>query len=77
MVLLLVLSGASNRAQAETPGQDTFKPPKGLSQSHVPGEVLVKFKESPAAFGGRPTREHVRSVHGAAAAEFVAALPSR
>ena len=39
--------------------------------------MLVKFKESPATFRGRPSREHLRSVHGAAAAEFVAALPTR
>jgi subtilisin family serine protease len=39
--------------------------------------VLVKFKESPATFRGKPSREHVRSVHGAAAAEFVGALPAK
>ena len=75
--LFLVLSGASNRAQAESPGHHTFKPPKSLDRPHVPGEVLVKFKESPATFRGRPSREHLRSVHGAAAAEFVAALPTK
>jgi subtilisin family serine protease/N-acetylneuraminic acid mutarotase len=39
--------------------------------------VLVKFKESPATFRGKPSRKHLNSLHGAAAAEFVAALPSR
>jgi len=75
--LSLFLSGASNRAQAESPIHHTFKPPKSLDRPYVPGEVLVKFKESPATFRGRPSREHLRSVHGAAAAEFVAALPTR
>ncbi|MBU4231112.1 MAG: S8 family serine peptidase [Proteobacteria bacterium] len=76
-VLLLVLSGASHQAQAESPGHVTFKPPKSLDQAYVPGEVLVKFKDSPATFRGKPSREHLRSLHGAAAAEFVAALPTK
>jgi subtilisin family serine protease/N-acetylneuraminic acid mutarotase len=75
--LLLILSGASQQVQAQSPGRQTFKPPKSLEQPHAPGEVLVKFKESPAIFRGKPSREHLRSVHGAAAAEFVAALPAR
>ena len=75
--LLLVLSGASNRAQAESSGHHTFKPPKSLDQAYVPGEVLVKFKESPATFRGKPSRKHLNSLHGAAAAEFVAALPTK
>jgi N-acetylneuraminic acid mutarotase len=75
--LLLVLSGASNRAQAESSIHHTFKAPKSLERPHVPGEVLVKFKESPVTFRGKRSREHLRSVHGAAAAEFAAALPTR
>jgi subtilisin family serine protease len=75
--LLLVLSGASHQAQGESPIHHTFKAPKSLDRPHVPGEVLVKFKESPATFRGRPSREHLRSVRGAAAAEFVSALPTR
>ena len=75
--LFLVLSGASHQAQAESPGHDTFKPPKSLDQPYVPGEVLVKFKESPATFRGKPSRKHLNSLHGAAAAEFVAALPTK
>jgi len=75
--LLLVLSGASNRAQAESPGHQTFKPPQGLEQACVPGEVLVKFKDSPATFRGKPSRKHLNSLHGRAAAEFVAALPTK
>ena len=71
------MAGASYRAQAQTTDQHTFKPPKSLEAAYVPGEVLVKFKESPATFRGKPSREHFRSVHGAAAAEFVAALPTR
>ncbi len=39
--------------------------------------MLVKFKESPATFRGKPSREHLRSVQGAAAAEFAAALPNQ
>lgn len=75
-VLFLLMSGASPRAQAEAPGDYTFKPPQSPDAAYVPGEVLVKFKESPATFRGRPSREHLRSVQGAAAAEFVAALPT-
>jgi N-acetylneuraminic acid mutarotase len=75
--LSLVLSGASNRAQAESPIHHTFKPPKSLDHPYVPGEVLVKFKESPATFRGKPSRKHLNSLHGTAAAEFVAALPTR
>jgi subtilisin family serine protease len=75
--LFLVLSGASHQAQAESPGMDTFRPPKSLDQPYVPGEVLVKFKESPATFRGKPSRKHLNSLHGAAAAEFAAALPAK
>ena len=39
--------------------------------------MLVKFKESPATFRGKPSREHLHSLHGAAAAEFAAALPGK
>jgi subtilisin family serine protease len=39
--------------------------------------VLVKFKDSPATFRGKPSRKHLNSLHGAAAAEFVAALPAK
>ena len=75
--LFLVLSGASHQAQAESPDHHTFKPPKSLDQPYVPGEVLVKFKDSPATFRGKPSRKHLHSLHGAAAAEFVAALPTK
>ena len=75
--LFLVLFGASHQAQAESPAHHTFKPPNSLDQPHVPGEVLVKFKESPATFRGKPSRKHLDSLHGAAAAEFVAALPTK
>jgi subtilisin family serine protease/N-acetylneuraminic acid mutarotase len=73
----LVLSGASTQIQAESPIQHTFKPPKSLDHPYVPGEVLVKFKNSPATFRGKPSRKHLDSLHGAAAAEFVAALPTK
>jgi len=75
--LLLVMAGASYQAQAQTTDHHTFKPPKSLDAAYVPGEVLVKFKESPATFRGKPSREHFPSVHGAAAAEFAAALPTK
>ena len=39
--------------------------------------MLVKFKDSPATFRGKPSRKHLNSLHGAAAAEFVAALPTK
>lgn len=74
---LLVLSGASGLAQSDSPGRDTFKPPKSLKAAYVPGEVLVKFKNSPATFRGKPSREHFPSIHGAAAAQFAAALPDK
>ncbi len=76
-VTLLVLSGASGLAQSDSPGLDTFRPPKSLEAAYVPGEVLVKFKNSPATFRGKPSREHFPSVHGDAAAEFAAALPDK
>jgi len=75
--LLLVMAGASYRAQAQTTDHQTFKPPKSLEAAYVPGEVLVKFKESPDTFRGKPSREHFHSLHGAAAAEFAAALPAK
>ena len=75
--LLLVLSGASNRAQAESPGPQTFNPLQGQEAPYAAGEVLVKFKDSPATFRGKPSRKHLNTLHGAAAAEFVAALPTR
>ena len=75
--LFLVLSGAAYQAQAQSPGHYTFNPPKSLEQAYVPGEVLVKFKNSPATFRGKPSRKHLDSLHGAAAAEFVAALPTK
>jgi subtilisin family serine protease len=75
--LLLVLSGTSGSAQADSTDHDTFQPPKSLEAAHVPGEVLVKFKDSPATFRGKSSRKHYLSVQGAAAAEFAAALPPR
>jgi subtilisin family serine protease len=75
--LLLVLSGASHLAQAQSPDHYTFKPPKSLEQAYVPGEVLVKFKNTPATFRGKPSRKHLNTLHGAAAAEFVSALPTK
>jgi subtilisin family serine protease len=77
VVLFLVLSGASHRAQAESPGHQTFKPTESLDHPYVPGEVLVKFKGTPATFGGKPSRTHLNTLHGAAAAEFAAALPAK
>jgi subtilisin family serine protease len=75
--LLLVLSGGSHRAWAESSGHDTFRPPKSLDAAYVPGEVLVKFKNTPATFRGKPSRKHLNTLHGAAAAEFVSALPTK
>jgi len=76
-VFFLVLGGASYEAQAQSPGHYTFNPAKSLEQAYVPGEVLVKFKNSPATFRGKPSRKHLNSLHGAAAAEFAAALPTK
>jgi len=75
--LFLVLSGASYQTQAQSPGHYTFNPAKSLEQAYVPGEVLVKFKNSPATFRGKPSRQHLHSLNGAAAAEFAAALPTK
>ncbi|MCX5890342.1 MAG: S8 family serine peptidase [Deltaproteobacteria bacterium] len=77
VVFSLAMVGAPHRAQAESSDRHTFKPPKSLEASHVPNEVLVKFKNSPTTFRGKPSREHLHSVQGAAATEFAAALPSK
>jgi N-acetylneuraminic acid mutarotase len=75
--LFLVLSGASHQAQAQSPDHYTFTPPTSPEQPYVPGEVLVKFKESPATFRGKSSRKQLDALHGAAAAEFVAGLPTK
>ncbi len=76
VTFFLATSGALNLAQAG-PGPQTFNPHQGLEAPYVPGEVLVKFKNSPATFRGQPAREHLKSLHGAAAQEFAAALPDQ
>jgi subtilisin family serine protease len=75
--LFLTLFADLHLAQADPASHDTFKPPKSLDGAFAPGEVLVKFKDSPDTFRGRPSQEQLISIHGAAAAEFAAALPTK
>jgi subtilisin family serine protease len=77
LVILIFFIVDSSRLQAEPAERPTFKAPKHLESTFEPDEVLVKFKDLPATFRGRPSREHLRSLQGVAAKEFAAALPDK
>ncbi len=72
----MAMSGALHQAQAGADPQ-TFNPHLGQQAPYAAGEVLVKFKYSPATFRGKPTKGLFHSLEGAAAQEFATALPDQ
>ncbi len=75
--LALAFLASHNLALAQADGLVTHKLAETKGDKFSPHEVLVKFKDTPAPRPGLPAHERFRSLSGAKAAAYAAALPAK
>ena len=75
--LALVFLVPQNPALAQADSLYTYKIPDAPGPKFAPGEVLVKFKNSPTPRPDLPAKERLRPLSGGKAADFVATLPAK
>jgi subtilisin family serine protease len=76
-VLNLLIVAPHGLALAGTEALHTHKAPEAAGAKFAPGEVLVKFKNPPAARPDLAAKERFRPLSGAKAAAYLAALPAK